>query len=815
MGNYTSIEDLKNDPMLTDAIRKAINSVMTIESKYHEEVKEVKKSTVSSANIGTNILKGMQIAGLGTQIKVSQTSKSETILKTSYYANVLSKDNGKPEVKLIVSDLLNMTEKDNTENEMPNFFDPVKLCEIIGYRATEAYFDFDKQELVYKSGDDEEQQKRNEEQRLENLKNEKEKRIELKMPTIEETIKALETDTATLKSIYDNLMKDIQTLNKNKNDIEFNMMKVQVEKNYIDSYQIFKQCKTLYDTSKKTYDTDNEEYERKRLQYNANIIKTLKESRPKEEETEEEKRIREEEEQKKKEEEERLKKEEEERKKKEEEEYKKTGKKSSSTSTVTSNSSGGTPPPPPSALFSPKVKINKDKFKAYMNEIYKVYLDLVRQNFEYLDSFEKSLGADYVANTVHKLQNSLQYFGTDKNAYNNEISEFKKYATPWQDAYYNVSFNIGSIYLYAESIYTSREKILHNALSNVLTELIKFYYQNCYYKYGKHSSSKREFEKAIDFAYNYKYAEVKSIILNFYDNNSEDKFSLELFENIYPSIATLEGVVTYFKPSADNAKNVEMYNNRHGLDGIIIYGIDNIIETRFKIFKTTQAFTNLYQALGTLNNELSRLKLLIDDKIYNKDLTQRVTFLQIYDIICNHFKMNIDEKITNIVERIATLNQNITLAITAVASNVLELNVIDVEDSYIDIAQYNESRIEMLTDFDGVGNKLKNLPQDGNVINYNTPTDIKIEKPKQDIEQTKSSKSTSANINNQQQNIANEISNKYNEKLKSSTSIIIIAIVLLIIILCAGLYFILSKKKRIKKIVRRNNILDINKGSYL
>ena len=48
MGNYSSIEELKNDPALEKMIHEAIDSIFRMEEQYHEEVKEVTRKKVTA-----------------------------------------------------------------------------------------------------------------------------------------------------------------------------------------------------------------------------------------------------------------------------------------------------------------------------------------------------------------------------------------------------------------------------------------------------------------------------------------------------------------------------------------------------------------------------------------------------------------------------------------------------------------------------------------------------------------------------------------------------------------------------------------------
>lgn len=155
MGNYTSIEELKNSPELDSLIHSAIDTIFAMEHDYHNEVKEVKRVNVSAIQSGKNEIKGFMIAGPGTTIKLSQTAILDTVMKTSYYANMLSSTNGDVEVKLIAADMLNMTENDNCEKQMPDYSNAKSVMGMLGFDVESAEFDFEGKVVNYRmNGDD-------------------------------------------------------------------------------------------------------------------------------------------------------------------------------------------------------------------------------------------------------------------------------------------------------------------------------------------------------------------------------------------------------------------------------------------------------------------------------------------------------------------------------------------------------------------------------------------------------------------------------------------------------------------------------------
>ena len=151
MGGYNSIEELKNDENIRNLIKESINSVYDMQDEYHKNVKEVTKIDVDSDVIGSNEVNsggGVMIGSGKDGIKISQSTNLQTEMQTMYYGNFLSK-NDNPIIQLVSSDLVNMTEKDNSENEMPNFYDPVYIMSMLGFNVKFAEFDFENNRIKY------------------------------------------------------------------------------------------------------------------------------------------------------------------------------------------------------------------------------------------------------------------------------------------------------------------------------------------------------------------------------------------------------------------------------------------------------------------------------------------------------------------------------------------------------------------------------------------------------------------------------------------------------------------------------------------
>ena len=151
MGGYSSIEDLKSDENIRNLIKESINSIYDMQNEYHESVKEVTKIDVNSDVIGSNEVNsggGVMIGSGKDGINISQSTNLQTEMQTMYYGNFLSK-NDEPIVQLVSSDLLNMTQKNNSDKEMPNFYDPVYIMSLLGFNVKFAEFDFENNRIKY------------------------------------------------------------------------------------------------------------------------------------------------------------------------------------------------------------------------------------------------------------------------------------------------------------------------------------------------------------------------------------------------------------------------------------------------------------------------------------------------------------------------------------------------------------------------------------------------------------------------------------------------------------------------------------------
>lgn len=151
MGGFNSIEELKGSEEIRNLIKESINSVYEMQEEYHKNIKEVKSVDVSSEVIGNNVVNsgnGVMI-GKGDGINISQNINLETELQTVYYANFLSRTK-EPIVSMISLDMVNVDTKDNSEAEMPNYYNPEYVMNMLGFNVESAEFDFDNDRIKYK-----------------------------------------------------------------------------------------------------------------------------------------------------------------------------------------------------------------------------------------------------------------------------------------------------------------------------------------------------------------------------------------------------------------------------------------------------------------------------------------------------------------------------------------------------------------------------------------------------------------------------------------------------------------------------------------
>ena len=151
MGQFNSIEELKNDATIRNLIKESINAIFDMQEEYHENIKEVTNVNTSATMVGDNTVTsggGVMIGSGKNGITINQNTNLETVMKTMYFGNFLSKRK-EPIVQLVSSDMMNMSSKDNSEEEMPNWYDPVYVMGMLGIPVKSAEFDFENKGIKY------------------------------------------------------------------------------------------------------------------------------------------------------------------------------------------------------------------------------------------------------------------------------------------------------------------------------------------------------------------------------------------------------------------------------------------------------------------------------------------------------------------------------------------------------------------------------------------------------------------------------------------------------------------------------------------
>lgn len=157
MGNINSMEELKNSEEIKNLVKESIKTIYSMQNEYKSKIESEVMINVKSDNIGSNNVSsggGVMIGKGDKGINIKQIGNVQTEMQTVYYSNFLSKSGKSPIVKLICSDMLEMTEKDNFDEEMPNFYDPIYIMTMLGFNVKSAEFDFDKGVIRYEINDE-------------------------------------------------------------------------------------------------------------------------------------------------------------------------------------------------------------------------------------------------------------------------------------------------------------------------------------------------------------------------------------------------------------------------------------------------------------------------------------------------------------------------------------------------------------------------------------------------------------------------------------------------------------------------------------
>lgn len=736
MGNYTSIEDLKNDPMLEELIHQSIDSIFTMENQYHEEVKEVTRKEVTSTQAGSNNIKGFMVAGQGTTINLSQTAILDTVMKTSYYTNILSDSNGKPEVKLITSDILGMTEKDNAESEMPNFYDPVYIMNALGFDVSVAEFDFDNQAIRYKIAADEERLEKEEEKRKEDLEREKQERIDNGLPTIEESIIETKEAENVIKIKYEEMNSEYSKKNKELSDLKFKQMQIQIKSDYSESMNKYTELSGRYANLKSEYDKANKSATEKRLQEEANEDAAMK-SRWQEEKDAMRQRWNDE--------------------SKQEDIGSDTNDdetNSTKTTTTTGNSSSSG-----IAEKTPEMKQEELELeKKHNDEYFGVITKRAENDTKDLLNFEKTLEDDKTRTYKEKVKEEKY---NEKGELVTEEVEKEITYTGFYDILDIVSEDPIAFWNWNGYVADERNRLITNQTDNIGILLSNFYYKHALYE-DEFKDDRDKIKKIIDDCYvrGSNPSKVKEFIDPFFMKHGENDEVKLLMSSLISSMA--KSIVYYnkYKSTINEAENrmkkiesdvpKEMYTIRK-----------SIINLDGEVKKLSAGSSGLNSSFRIIAAEVSRLENLITpliDSPENGETTyveqvdpitgqtislpagwKSMSFKNLYDILTSGFTAKIEEKVTNIEEKIINLSTNIEVSTRNVSSNEMEIRAVNVTNSYIDIDQFNESRIQLVADFENIGKQLSTLPK--------KPTNISDIENKKDVN-TNSDTSNTVSSNN-------------------------------------------------------------------
>lgn len=136
MGNYESIEQLRDSAELKDICYSAVDTLINLDRKYREDIKNTAKKiddNTQSTNIGSNKLKtGITIISPTSSVNINQKVVVDTVIKTTYYTNFMNILDVKPEIKFIICDILGLTKAKSNELSMPSYSDPVYLLSKLG-----------------------------------------------------------------------------------------------------------------------------------------------------------------------------------------------------------------------------------------------------------------------------------------------------------------------------------------------------------------------------------------------------------------------------------------------------------------------------------------------------------------------------------------------------------------------------------------------------------------------------------------------------------------------------------------------------------
>lgn len=132
MGNGQSIEELQTSPELKEWCYEAVDTLINLDQKYGESIEEVGKKAEADTvrNLGSNVNNSMIIGGTS-KVNITQKTVLESVVKTAYYVTSLNALKVKPEVKLIMCDIIGLTNPNSNEAPMPAYSDPKYLLRVL------------------------------------------------------------------------------------------------------------------------------------------------------------------------------------------------------------------------------------------------------------------------------------------------------------------------------------------------------------------------------------------------------------------------------------------------------------------------------------------------------------------------------------------------------------------------------------------------------------------------------------------------------------------------------------------------------------
>ena len=149
--NYSSLDDMKADPNLRDLIKQAIQGSITESTEIATKMQKTTNVDAKSHQIASNTITtgGHALVGNAAKpISLKQTTKAKTVVQTLQLANYIKKQKS-PVVQCITSDLVGLSVKDACETELPKWYDPKYILEMLGLTVLVAEFNFEKQQIDY------------------------------------------------------------------------------------------------------------------------------------------------------------------------------------------------------------------------------------------------------------------------------------------------------------------------------------------------------------------------------------------------------------------------------------------------------------------------------------------------------------------------------------------------------------------------------------------------------------------------------------------------------------------------------------------